>query len=235
MLVHARSGLYHRSPRGLRTVRAWRAAVAVGGMLSGVAVARSAPAQEAPPAFTPPVHRLSLLVAPLTVGLFSGDFGEDNEPVSDSHFTELPLGLMVSARYGASVARALELGANLEYFRAYGEPSNDGSVNFRINALNATLFIRPYASPSGGRWELGAHGRAGVASGLWGTSVLRPSVAVGGGLDVRHWLNRQWGIGGELSLSRFDIRRGEVTPVRGPYVDAGGANLALELTMTHAL
>ncbi|HEY6562504.1 MAG TPA: hypothetical protein VI072_34785 [Polyangiaceae bacterium] len=181
-------------------------------------------------------HRVSAYIAPVGYATFTGDFGSDNPPGSDMNYTENAPVFAAAMRYGSRVVDGLELGAGLEFIKPYGEPSGDGTVQLRLNALNAALYVRPYLLRAGGRLEFGVNGRIGVTSGFWGSSLMEPGWTLSGGADVRVALNESWALGGEVSLSAFQIRQGRSQSENAslPDVSAIGFALLPLFSVTHA-
>jgi hypothetical protein len=143
-------------------------------------------------------------VAPIHVGLYSGNFGEDNPPVSDSNFSNAAVGATLSGRYAYSLIEGFEIGGELgllkPYLPLYSEP--------RVTKLTASWFaavVRPYLRLGNGGVELGLYGRAGAGTGFWGTESIPPAFVWGGGVDLRVWMTRALALGGELHLFAMKV------------------------------
>ena len=181
-------------------------------------------------------HRLAAYFAPLGYATFTGDFAEDNPPGSDMNYTENAPVFAVGMRYGSRLVDGLELGAGLEFIKPYGEPSGEGTVQLRVNALNTALYVRPYLLRAGGRLEFGINGRIGVTTGFWGSSLMEPGWTLGAGADVRIALNESWALGGEIGLSAFQIRQGGSKAENASLTDVNAIGFALlpSFSVTHA-
>lgn len=228
--IDSSRGMQYRRFRVERSI-AHLSTVLLLGTVGGAAQAAPASAQSA----SLP-HRLSAYVAPIGYATFTGDFGRDNPRVSNEDFTENAPVFAAGARYGSRIVDGLELGAGLEFIKPYGEPSGDGTVQLRLNALNAALYVRPYLVHAGGRVEFGVNGRIGVATGFWGSSLMGPGWTLAGGADVRVALNDNWALEGEVSLSAFQIRHGGSEPRNASLRDVSAIGFALlpSLSLTYA-
>lgn len=186
-------------------------------------------------------HRLSLLVAPIGKAAYIGDFGPDNPPATETNFLASTNAFAVNARYGIVVQKGLELGASLEYLRPYSERTKPDNVRLRHQGMNAMLYIRPHMPPISRRFESGGHGRIGLATGRWG-STLTTGLGVGLGFDVRVWLSRHWALGAELSGTLVMLSVGEKPAATGGpepldsdvYVSATGFVALPLLTLVYA-
>jgi hypothetical protein len=173
------------------------------------------------------LHRLSAHLAPAGYATFTGDFGLDNPSRSDTNYTDNAPVFAGAIRYGTRMVDGVELGAGLEFIRPYGEPDDNGSVKLRLNALNMAVFVRPYLLAAGGRLEFGISGRIGVATGFWGSSLMEPGWTLSGGADVRVPLNESWALGGEVTLTGFQIRHGGSEPENTSLKNVSAIGFAL--------
>ena len=149
-------------------------------------------------------HRLGLAVAPINAGLYTGDFGKDNPPVSDSNFTNTAFGATFSARYAYTLLNGFEIGGEFGLLKPYKALYPEPPVS-KLTAPWLAVVARPYVPLRNRSIELGLRGRAGVGSGFWGSEVVPASFVWGGGLDVRIWLTPALALGGELDLFEMTV------------------------------
>lgn len=149
-------------------------------------------------------HRVSFAVAPINGGMYIGDFGKDNPPVSDSIFTNSAIGATLSARYAYSLVEGLEVGGEVGLLKPYLERYSEPPVA-KLTASWLAAVVRPHLPLSNGSVELGLHGRAGVGSGFWGSEVIPAAFVWGGGVDFRLWITRALALGAELDLFEMKV------------------------------